>query len=54
MEEASPRIRAALEFTWIFTEWWENLDMDPEEDNVLWGDRWFQVEEAWDRWEKAR
>lgn len=50
---AEPQTRAALEFVWAFTEWWEALQCELEElpgdlDTIL------EMERAYERWRNLR
>lgn len=53
IQEAPPRIRAALEFMWVFTEWWHSLDVDiediPGDLDII-----FEMERAYERWWNLR
>jgi len=53
MEKAPPQTKAALEFMWAFTEWWEKLECDLEE---LPGelDTLMEMERAYGRWRNLR
>ena len=51
MEAAPPTIKAALEFIWAFTDWWEKLEAEelPGDPGAL-----FEMEGAYERWRNLR
>jgi|WetSurSiteA1Bulk_404760.scaffolds.fasta_scaffold04474_1 hypothetical protein len=53
MDKAQPQTKAALEFIWTFTEWWEKLECGLEE---LPGDLdvLMAMEKAYERWRNLR
>lgn len=54
IDEADAYTRAALEFIWAFTEWWERVEEDVNGRVDIDTDRGHEMEAAYDHWANTR
>ena len=54
IDKLDPKSRAAMEFVWAFTEWWEDTAEDLQGKVAVNTDLGLAMEQAYERWFKLR